>query len=119
MRYRTLSTQTKGGVNAPQYIYHVSPKKNRESILKSGIEPLHSRGRLRACWYVSRDRIEWALAHCSARHGVSVDKLDVYIVESAKIPVLRRNKHRGIYNSPCRVKPYQMCKATDMIEGEE
>lgn len=120
MTMNTIRKYTsKGRETAPETLYHVSPVSNRASIARSGIEPLFSKGRLAACWYVSRDRLEWAIAHCSARHKVDVSKLDVYALKTAKMKRIRANKHQGIFNSPCRAVPYARVSALASIEGDE
>lgn len=108
-------TQTKGREIAPNLLYHVSPARNRASIARSGIEPLFSQGKAQACWYVSPDRLEWALAHCSARHKVDVTQLDVYSVKTVKLGLVRANRYSGVFSSPCRAVPFARVSAVSLI----
>lgn len=71
-------------LSAERMLYHVSPARNLDAILSQGIDPSHSRGKQARSWWVERDRLEWALAHVSARTSTSVGGLWVF---EAKIPV--------------------------------
>lgn len=70
--------------------------------MTTGIEPaLFSRGKQKTSWYVDADRVMWALVHCSRRHGVTLDELDVWIIPIADFAKLSRTNMRGVFQSPC------------------
>jgi hypothetical protein len=61
-------------------IFHVTPAENIPSIHLQGICPSYAKGKMQASWYVSKQRIEWALIHTSVAHHVSIDELAVCAV---------------------------------------
>lgn len=95
-------------------LYHVSPASNRASILRSGIDPIYSTGARQLVWLVDGSKLMWAVAHCSARHGVSTDKLDIWTV-----PFPRRTGKtawRGVFTTPCRNVTQKFEPASEYIE---
>lgn len=61
-------------------LYHVTPRKNLESILATGLEPRQAPGRVHcAVWLVAKNLLPWAIGHTVARHGVSQE--DVVVLE--------------------------------------
>lgn len=58
-------------------VYHVTPDWNVQSINETGIDPSHSRGKMKASWYVSKQHIEWAIIHTSVGHSTLIDELVV------------------------------------------
>jgi hypothetical protein len=86
------------------HLYHVSPSRNRESILMHGIEPsLFSQGKRKTAWYVDADRVMWAIIHVCRRHGVTLDEVDVWIVPSHLLRHIEKTSIRGGFQSTCRV----------------
>jgi len=61
-------------------LFHVTPAENVQSILECGIDPKYATGKMKAAWFVSKQRIEWALIHTSAHHHVQIDELAVCAV---------------------------------------
>ena len=51
-------------------VYHVTPKCHLPGIRREGVRPDLARGRLKASWWVSGERLAWAIAHICHRHGV-------------------------------------------------
>jgi hypothetical protein len=97
--------------------YHVSPRKNRDSIGKSGIEPIMSLGKLKVSWWVSERALLWAVAHCSARHSVSVAELDVWTYNHPQgLKNKTRTKWQGVVFTPCRVIPSGVIPAAIVVE---
>lgn len=98
-------------------LYHISPASNRDSISRLGIDPVFSKGKLDVCWFVDQSKLVWAVAHCSARHSVSVDKLDVWVVET---PLKRQRKTawRGVFNTPCRTIAARHVPAVTFLDKE-
>lgn len=56
-------------------LWHVTPAYNYDSIAIYGIEPMRSTGSFNRIWLCQWKGIVGALAHVSARHSVSVDRL--------------------------------------------
>lgn len=77
-------------------LYHVSPTRNTVSISEHGIDPSYSTGKLEASWYVSKNRVLWAIAHCSARHDEPVNELTVHVVEVPAGCKIRRTSLDGV-----------------------
>lgn len=65
----------------PEILYHVSPHKNRDGILKVGLDPAQSLCRRTAVYAVPRSKLVWAVAHCSMRHNISVRKIDIWRID--------------------------------------
>ena len=55
--------------------WHITPAINLESILSNGVDPMKARSDRKLCWFVRWWGLPHALAHVSARWGVSVDHL--------------------------------------------
>lgn len=82
--------------------WHVTPACNIDSILDRGIDPQCARSERKLMWVVEWRGLPFALAHVSARHSVSVDKL--YAVR-CEIRVDALKHHRlWIWYSPRRCK---------------
>lgn len=98
-------------------LYHVSPSKNRDSIARFGIDPIFSKGKQNVSWFVDQSKLVWAVAHCSARHSVSVDKLDVWVTET---PLKRQRKTswRGVFTTPCRTLATRHVPAITLLDKE-
>lgn len=73
----------------PRVLYHITPSENVSSIYESGLQPSYSTGFMKAVWLVGKRNIVWALAHCSNRHGTSVDNLCVMTVVTDNQKVTR------------------------------
>lgn len=97
-------------------LYHVSPKKNHESILKSGVEPLFSQGAMPQCWWVDSSRLTWAIAHTSARHNISVLEIEVWSLDSKHFPRLYKWVYSGVFRTPCRIVTGNVVDASLLIE---
>ena len=83
--------------NGSVILYHITPEYNVESIMRDGVRPDLSRGKLSASWYVTKHGIVWALAHTSLRHDLPVSNL---VVMTSMLPVLVVKK-TGIRNAFC------------------
>lgn len=60
-------------------LYHVSLRENEPSILKLGVLATKSRGKRIGSYWVTEDRLIWAILHVSARHAVSVNEILIYV----------------------------------------
>lgn len=100
----TQSRANKRFLDCEMTLYHVTPRDNRDSISEFGIDPARSKGKARQCWFVDDSKLLWAVAHCSARHSVSVDLLDVWSI-NRQIPRLRRTAWQGVFCTFCLALP--------------
>lgn len=96
-------------------LYHVTPTSNLESILASGVEPELSKGARKLSWWVTRERLPWALAHCSIRHDIKVADLSVVSVYR---PLKKGRKTRwpGVMVSPCNNRVDHHTSAASVLE---
>ena len=62
------------------YYFHVTPVENATSILLHGLDPRvkYPARKDTKTWFVRESWVAWAIAHVSARHKVSADKLAVF-----------------------------------------
>lgn len=79
-------------------VYHVTRKANKASILKRGIDPVHSTGRQMLSWFVSFDKMQWAILHVMRRHFVHLEDVIVFQVE---VPDgwVRKTGRYGVFNT--------------------
>ena len=84
--------------------YHVTLKSNADSILKNGIEPNRSTGQLAVSWYVTGQRLWWAIAHIAAKQNCSVDDLVVFRLKGNTVE-FSRTRLRGVYVTSDRRRP--------------
>lgn len=84
-------------------LYHITPQTNGEAIYEKGVLPELSQGKRKVSWWCTDENVLWALAHTSARHSVTVDKL---IVCQAHIPsdFYHGVKVPGLYYVRCIVQ---------------
>lgn len=98
-------------------VYHVTPSWNTSSILDAGIEPARSKGREKVSWYVQKDMLPWALAHCSNRWKISVNNFAVcecWIAPEA----LTKTRWQGVYKARHTWKPAFVTSASNFLEDE-
>jgi hypothetical protein len=77
-------------------LYHVTTGKNLEGILESGIDPAYSRSSLKASWYVSWDKVLWAVIHIQDRFNCNLDDCFVCSAEVDHAN-MRRTNQVGIF----------------------
>lgn len=122
IKFSPENTSDKARARADQRrtaLYHVSPRANRESIQRTGIEPaVFSQGKQKTAWYVESSRVMWALVHCAARHNCDVFDLDVWIVGKTQFKKLARTHMNGVFQSPCNVKVRMFMTAQKAEEKE-
>ena len=75
-------------------VRHATPRRNLRSILRVGIDPARSRGKLRAVWLHTAALSTWAVDHVARRH-----QTDDVIVLTVRVPrsALRRSSRRGVW----------------------
>lgn len=64
----------------PDVVFHVSPIANLDSIRLNGISPEFSKGNIKASWYVTEARLEWAVIHVAAKYDLRVSEIAVWAV---------------------------------------
>ncbi len=65
-------------------LYHVSPEATLGSIALRGVLPSCSQGKRKVSWWVSQERVAWAIAHVSARHHVPADEITAWMYDVGK-----------------------------------
>ncbi len=80
-------------------LLHATPSRNLNSILKAGLLPRKSRGKLRAVWAASPGRASWCVLHVVQKHRSAAER--VILLE---IDVPRRWMRR------CNVRGLWFCK---------
>lgn len=95
-------------------VYHVTPGFNQAAILAVGVDPAWSRGKREVSWWVTLPRLEWALAHVSARYAVSTGAL--WVVES-HVPeyLLRRTKMTSVFTLGVVLRAEHMYNASHYL----
>jgi len=101
---------------SPSVLYHVSPAKNRANILSLGLDPIFSLGKEQKLWLVSAHRVMWALAHCSARHHMPVNELDIWTCQG-HAPKIKKTSWSGVFTYPCRIKVYAWNSAAEYVKN--
>lgn len=61
-------------------LFHLSPRRNRRSLMCHGIKPNKSQGRVKRVWLCDRTKLRWAIRHVSRHHGTTPSAMDVYVV---------------------------------------
>lgn len=85
-------------------LFHVSPRKNDASILKSGILLKYHKCYEPAVWLVKRDLLEWAIRHVKQRH--KCEYVTVWAVRLKARQVVKRGNGPYIYRGnvePARI----------------
>lgn len=82
-------------------LYHVTPVKNRDSILRTGIQVAYARTWAKAVWLCTRKQLEDKVRHVMRRHQCS----DVAIFYLACRANQLRRVSDGVYCSPVDVLP--------------
>jgi len=98
-------------------LYHVSPIRNHTSIVKSGVDPALARSRFHASWWVTSEKLAWALAHCSVRHNVIVTDLEVWFKRPITFKRQTRTRWAGVYTSRCNNHPDGFMSAQEALEA--
>jgi len=97
-------------------LYHVSPIRNHTSILNTGVDPALSRSKFHASWWVTSDKLAWALAHCSVRHNVIVTDLEVWFKRPLPFKNKTRTRWQGVFTTHCNNKPDGFMSAQEALE---
>jgi hypothetical protein len=88
----------------PYVMYHWTHRLNLESILRKGIDPSYSEGKLQVVWSCGPQRIGWALAHVAQRHGWDCDDMACLEFESDGSDLIKTCLHR-VYQTRVIVLP--------------
>jgi hypothetical protein len=96
-------------------LYHVTIRGRLASILLRGVDPSYSQGKLRACWYCSKDMRGWAVLHVCRRHNCRLE--DVAVIECRlNTADVKRSAHAGLYHSKEITSPAQLGRVTGWEE---
>lgn len=90
-------------------LYHVSPIKNHSSILAHGVEPLYASGALKRSFWVDRARLNWAIRHVQARHGVGEGQVEVWVTLRKNVRNLRKTGVAGVFSTSCATRAGLVC----------
>lgn len=82
-------------------LYHVSARENEQSILKLGVLASKSRGKRTGSYWVTEERIIWAVVHVSARHALNVNEILIFaaMVDFGGMEV-QRTAREGVFFIP-------------------
>jgi len=101
-----------------EILFHVTPKKNLNSILDSGILPSMSQGKREVSWFATAPTLNWALAHISAKRNMPVSELIVFRVVVDK-QFLTNTRWKGVYQSRFPVYPMVTVDLEHFLESPE
>lgn len=101
-----------------QTLYHVTPHFNTESILREGVSPAFSRGKLHVSWWVEEQELMWALAHISSRYAMSVNTLAVFTA-SIDTAILLRTRWKGVYQCKAPVSVALASAARNAVDAHQ
>jgi len=84
--------------------YHVALFQNKTSITRTGVDPQFSTGAQFRSWFVTREKLAWAILHTQKRHKAMIGEIIVFQCETLK--KAQNSGHKGIFSTPCnnRVK---------------
>jgi hypothetical protein len=89
------------------HLYHITPRKNLESILAAGLVPSAAKGRRKVVWFCSPSKLAWALHHLAIHHDLELCELAVLCVELLPGEVSRQRA--GIYCSTVHIPSWRFC----------
>lgn len=94
-------------------LYHFSPVRHRARILRFGLRPECSLGKIQRVWLCDASRLAWARRHVANHHGVAPASLDCYavIVDASTLG----KKRSGVYYSVVRLRAILTRKAVSSI----
>jgi len=98
-------------------LYHISPVRNHISILKIGVDPGLSRSAYHASWWATSEKLAWALAHCSIRHGIPVTDLEVWFCRPIPFKGKTRTKWTGVITTHSINRPDGFMSSQEALEA--
>ena len=98
-------------------LYHVTIGGNLDSIWADGIDPHYSKGKFEAAWYVSKERLLWAVLHVVDRHDCKLDDIFVIAV-SIDWRLMRRTNKTGVHFTKHTFAVETVTPARYFTEGE-
>ena len=98
-------------------LYHATPKANVESILKDGLLPHLTNGKIKATWFHTKSRRHWAIAHTQKRHNLGLDDIVILSVNIPRAKLTRRWK--GIWSCAevVKVNPNHVTSASELADS--
>jgi len=85
-------------------LWHITPEKNKESILAFGVLVSLSEGRRQWSYWVEEERIYWAIAHVCARRSLVPSSLCICLA-TIEAKYIIRTCFRGVYGVDVVVRP--------------
>lgn len=96
-------------MQASEYVYHWTHRKNLRGILERGLDPEKATGAQEAVWACDGCRVAWALAHVADRHSWNPDDLILLRVQTGVMTWVNSG-YRYIFRCRSLIPP-------DMIDG--
>jgi hypothetical protein len=98
-------------------LYHVSPKRNRISVHALGVNPAFSRGKRKATWWVTEDKLAWAIDHVCTRDNLTPDDLTIY---TAGVHHMRTKGcyMPGVFYVPYVVRPHAEIELNPLLVSD-
>lgn len=84
-------------------VFHVSLRRHHGSIVRLGIDPMYSRGKMMVSWFVTERMLPWAILHVMKRHQVPLSEVIAFECLVDKKHLSKRRK--GIYTCQSVVDP--------------
>lgn len=99
-------------------LYHVTDEGNTGSISQNGVSPAYSMGKKQVSWYVSRQKIEWAILHVAVRHRLYVQDIVICAV-LVDWPNVKRSGQVGLYYVNYPLFPESFAAAEKFMSYDE
>ncbi len=92
---------SKGIRSSSVCLFHITPRRNLQSIYKFGLLPCFARGVLRAVWLCSASRRRWAAVHVEDQNWTS----DIVVIRLILPRAWLRRFRRGIWHCSQPIPP--------------
>lgn len=79
-------------------LYHATPSRNEQAILREGLLTAMSQTAQPEVWLHSASRSAWAILHVADRHGVPAEEVILLAVRISR-RALRRRCKRGLWST--------------------
>lgn len=97
-------------------LFHVTRKVVHESIVKVGVDPIFSRGKMQVSWWVDQRALAWAIAHVSLKDNIPVSELEIWTCKGHASKGMKRTRWVGVYMTPCRNKTFECYRPEIALE---
>ena len=85
-------------------LYHVTPKRNSESIALNGVDPSYATGRLPGSWWVDWTNLQWAIIHVGTRYNVAIRQICVVRANLYTVKKFTKGVYRFEYCTNLAIK---------------